>query len=274
MKNQTLICKENTNPTAIQEDFIKEVGDARGTLFLLPLENYVDIGTHYGANAYEAHRRGAQEIYCFEASSTNAEIATMLLDSCNITNYKLFNYAAAATSGNIVKLRKVISGENGRLENASSGQYTITNYEHEPQYKISEEFEPCTTISLEDIFTLCDIQTIRTMKVDIEGAEYDFLMNKDFSKVDSMYVEFHCGAKKNEELCRYLNQYFDIIIAYTAVDNATYVSEACGGPPAETQFIDINTIDFSKELHNMSFLNRRLSDNEEMKFHLNDRRIK
>jgi len=94
--------------------------------------------------------------------------------------------------------------------------------------------------------------------VDIEGAEYDFLMNKDLSNIDSMYIEFHCGPKKNKDLCIYLSQYFYILGAYTASDDKTHMSPIATGD-GDT-FINIGEIDFDMELHYMMLTNKNLKD--------------
>ena len=49
------------------------------------------------------------------------------------------------------------------------------------------------------------------MKVDCEGAEYDFLMSQNLSKVLFLTMELHAGFIGEEramELLEYLNQYF------------------------------------------------------------------
>ena len=51
------------------------------------------------------------------------------------------------------------------------------------------------------------------MKVDCEGSEYEFLMNKDLSKISFLVMELHngyLGEKKTEELLQYLNKFFDL----------------------------------------------------------------
>ena len=50
------------------------------------------------------------------------------------------------------------------------------------------------------------------LKLDIEGAEYDFLLGKDLSRIGALGLEIHgpYGEEKKQELKDYLLKYFDI----------------------------------------------------------------
>lgn len=237
--------KNQFDQEKIVDQFMESLNGAMNQgIHVAPYHTYVDVGTHYGAYIFAAHRRGYSKIYGFEASAINTSIAHRILQQQNVSNYRIYNFAVSNESGNIVKLRKLRDIE-------STGQYSIIDYSlyENPKKKMGEEYENCMTISLDRIFDLCDIEHIDTMKVDIEGAEYDFLMNKDLSRIRTMYIEFHCGPTKNKELGHYLSKYFDIYGFYTALDHNVVNSVQAGG-------IDVEDIDFTQEIHYMVLLNK------------------
>ena len=99
----------------------------------------------------------------------------------------------------IVKLRKYIAWE---TDDTNSGNFGITGIidENNNGYK-SEEYEEVETMSLEELIKRISIydwkmpslppSEIGLLKIDIEGAEFDFLYNKDLSKIKYITGEFH-----------------------------------------------------------------------------------
>ncbi len=244
-----LVCNGDMNIEMINKTFVKEANAARSHgLWTRTMKNFVDVGAHYGGYTYEAARLGVEKIYSFEASYTNFHLAQQLLNGHNINNYRIFNLAVSDKSGDIAKLRKITNS--GDFQKAESGQYSIIDYkDYQSSSLSSEEYECCMTISLEDIFRVCRLDQIDAMKIDIEGSEYNFLINKDLSRIKTMYIEFHCGPKKNKELCEYLCTYFDIVNAYTSRNNTLHIS-------TEDRLVQIGDIDFDKEIHYMSLANK------------------
>jgi len=55
-----------------------------------------------------------------------------------------------------------------------------------------------STISIDDIFTVHQIESCKLLKVDIEGSEYDaFSTFSNIDKVENISIELHrCGAAK------------------------------------------------------------------------------
>jgi len=58
------------------------------------------------------------------------------------------------------------------------------------------------TISIEDICK--QYGKINLLKIDVEGSEYEFLMNKDLSKINYIVGEFHFSSEKIEALINWI----------------------------------------------------------------------
>lgn len=94
--------------------------------------------------------------------------------------------AVGSKSGEIVKLQKYWGdGDNDTL----SGNFGTTQYLNEGNgHGWKGEYEEVVTISFDD---LVKGREIGLLKIDCEGAEYDFLMDADLSKVKYIVGEFH-----------------------------------------------------------------------------------
>lgn len=62
------------------------------------------------------------------------------------------------------------------------------------------------------MFDFFGLNYVDFMKIDIEGAEYDFLLDKDLSRIASMGIEIHgtFGKEKKEKLKSHFDKYFEI----------------------------------------------------------------
>ena len=61
------------------------------------------------------------------------------------------------------------------------------------------------SISLEEIIE--KYGEINLLKIDVEGSEYPFLLNKDLSKVNHIVGEMHFGKEQQIELINWLNKF-------------------------------------------------------------------
>jgi len=71
----------------------------------------------------------------------------------------------------------------------------------------------CETIDLDKIYEENKFDYIDYMKVDCEGSEYDFLMNKDLSRINFLVIELHdgfLGKEKADQLLRYIDKFFKL----------------------------------------------------------------
>tara|TARA_R100001082_G_scaffold110270_2_gene89749 strand:- start:10 stop:795 length:786 start_codon:yes stop_codon:yes gene_type:complete len=214
-------------------------------------KSFVDVGVHYGGYLYAGRYRGASEVYGFEASWSNCCIAEEMIQKCSLSNVRVFNLAASSKSGEIVQLTKVKSED---ASSWKSGNYSITDSDTLPDnMEKSHEHENVLTIDLENIFKLCELDTIDVLKVDIEGAEYDFLNNKDLSNINYINIEFHGKPHDTKALCEHMCKTHNLMMGYTSKDDTRLI------PVANNRSVPIDRIDFSKDLHFALFQHKSLN---------------
>jgi FkbM family methyltransferase len=214
MKKDKLIFKDMESKESKQHWLNRELKDAEHTYHIpgvrtaFPLSFHrrnltaVDIGSNLGAFCLYA-KDIFQNIYGFEASYN-----TFLAGRENIKqldNIKTYNLAASRFDDEILKIAVCPTTELSR----------DTSFFHVSGQK-NENIEEVKTISLDGIYKKCKIDYIDYLKIDCEGSEYEFLMDKDLSKIDYLTMEIHpgyIGNTKAKELLLYLNKYF--ILNYT-----------------------------------------------------------
>jgi FkbM family methyltransferase len=101
---------------------------------------------------------------------------------------KVLHKAIYSKDGEIVKLKKYMVDGN----DTNSGNFSITGfvYSHNNHGWGGDEYEEVETISLETILQMVG-GNIGLLKIDVEGAEVDALLNKDLSKIKYITGEFH-----------------------------------------------------------------------------------
>ncbi len=94
--------------------------------------------------------------------------------------------AVSSKSGDVVKLMKFWGdGDNDTV----SGNFGTTEFVNKiNNHGWRGDYEECITISLED---LIGEKEVGLLKIDCEGAEFDFLYEKDLSKIKYIVGEFH-----------------------------------------------------------------------------------
>jgi FkbM family methyltransferase len=139
---------------------------------------------------------------CIDASSYNIDQFRK-----NHPNFNglLLNKALYSKSNEIVKLKKY-TDEN--LKDTPSGNFGILDfvYQHNNHGWKDNEYEEISSLSLEDLLLMIN-DDVDLLKVDIEGSEYDFLCNKDLSKINYIVMELHnfLGEKK-KILCDWIKR--------------------------------------------------------------------
>lgn len=161
-------------------------------------ELVIDCGCNVGGFA-EAYNSRFKNFLAIDASSYNVE------EYKKHHKHKVIHTALSAKDGEVVELRKYMG--NGD-DDTNSGNFGITGFVsagNNHGYR-SEDYEEVTTTSLETI--LKGIDEVGLLKVDIEGAEYDFLLNKDLSKIKWITGEFHnfLGDEKQIELFNWIGK--------------------------------------------------------------------
>lgn len=122
--------------------------------------------------------------------------------SYNIEEYKknhstdAIHKALWSRDGEILKLKKFI-GPND--DETNSGNFGVMGLDRGNGVGwIGDEYEEVETITLETL--LADIDEVGLLKLDIEGAEWEFLYGKDLSKIKYITMELHnfLGEQKKD----------------------------------------------------------------------------
>lgn len=156
-------------------------------------ELVIDAGCNVGGFS-KAFGYRLNNVLAIDASSYNIE------QYQKIHHHPTLHKALYSVDGEIAKLRKYMVNE--RNDDTNSGNYSITGFVYEENNNgwNSEEWEEVQTISLETV--LAPYDEVGLLKIDIEGAEWDFLMGKDLSKIKYITGEFHnfLGEDKHKAL--------------------------------------------------------------------------
>ena len=141
----------------------------------------IDCGCNVGGFA-EAFKPVFNNFLAIDASSYNVE------QYQSHHHHPTLHKALGKEDGKWVQLRKYMGdGDN----DTNSGNFGVTGFVNEDNkhgYR-SDDWEDVETISLETI--LKDIPEVELLKVDIEGAEFDFLYGKNLRKIKWITGEFH-----------------------------------------------------------------------------------
>ena len=177
----------------------------------------VDIGANVGTFAAYASPFFSN-IYSIEAATRTYNAAVKNLSS--YSNVTVDHLAAWATCNHEIAIYKNESDLSG-----DSSCYLSTS-------TLQHESESVKTISLPGVYERYNIDYIDYLKVDCEGAEYDFLIDQDLSKINFLVMEIHpgyLGPEKTKDLLQYLEKYFNkefmvgehILFYHSKKNNAT-----------------------------------------------------
>jgi FkbM family methyltransferase len=158
-------------------------------------ELVMDIGANVGG-FWNAWRFRFDNLHLVEPSVYNCE-------QIRLNGYEgsYSRNAVGKTSGEVLKLMKYWeSDDNDTL----SGNFGTTQYiNNDNGHGWKGDYEECITLSFSD---LTKNQEIGLLKVDCEGAEYDFLIDADLSKVKYIVMELHnfIGGVKQKQLMTHI----------------------------------------------------------------------
>lgn len=159
-------------------------------------EVVIDAGCNVGGFA-QAFKGRFNNLLAVDASSYN--ISEYQKHHSHPTLHK----ALYSKDKEVVKLKKYVVADNNN--DTCSGNYGITGFSNGDGW-ISEDWEEVTTMSLETLIKPYD--SVGLLKIDIEGAEWDFLYGKDLSKIKWITGEFHnflfSGDTKGEQLMEWI----------------------------------------------------------------------
>jgi len=173
----------------------------------------VDLGSNMGFFVADYHD-AFESLYAIDASYENfvetlKRVLYLNLKEKKAENVVCFNLAAANKTGEIVKVYR--HDYNGQSVSPMTQTDMFTS--QYPQWDESKEtYHNVTSVSLEGLYELLGVNYIDYLKIDIEGAEYPFLLGQDLSRIGALALELHgtLGSAKKEEMKKYLERYFEI----------------------------------------------------------------
>lgn len=137
----------------------------------------VDLGTHLGSFALLAYDKGSRKIFSYEALKFNYDLAK---ENLLETNVKLFNMAVWRSDEDIEKLKF-----DTNIVDWNTGMGRVVDNDAD-------------AVELKDVFAvkfdslLSDFQSVKILKIDIEGSEYAVLYtSKMLEKIECIIGEFH-----------------------------------------------------------------------------------
>ena len=146
----------------------------------------VDVGANIGGFSC-AFAHLFSKIVAIEANPDSCECLLGNLKKRGITNVEVHSLAVSDVKGKTTNLYKIDEGDDSHSGNCG------TEWDKSSSYEILETEEVPTT-DLEEVFSLCGESYIDYLKVDCEGAEYNFLLDKDLNNVGYIVGEYHPGV--------------------------------------------------------------------------------
>ena len=143
----------------------------------------VDIGANLGAFPVVNHKK-FNRIICIEPSQDSVDNIFKNLNAHNITNAEVYRLAVSNVSDQDLRLHPYKTHNYSGNAITTNSNYLKHQYDH-------DHYEDVKSISLEDVFSKFNLTKIDYLKLDCEGAEVPFLLNKDLSKIDNIGMELH-----------------------------------------------------------------------------------
>jgi len=153
---------------------LKEIGFAPGDVV-------IDLGGHVGiVSIYLAKKYPFLKIYAYEPAPDNYRHFLDNLDANGISNVEVFNQAVTA-DGRTLKMIAYYECNSG----GATGQLREMKLPHRVNFEVQ-------STTLDSIFRKRNIHSCKLLKIDVEGSEYEILMNaRCLSQVEFLAGEFH-----------------------------------------------------------------------------------
>jgi FkbM family methyltransferase len=160
----------------------------------------VDIGGNTGQFSLK-YANFFKKIHIYEPQKECQEIISKNIK--NVSNITLYNEAVYNVSNFHVNLMSHHNLDSGSV----AVQSDLIVVKEWTQNIVDEK---CRTISLEDVIDRVG-GCVDYMKIDCETSEYNFLINKDLSKIKYIGIELHwqLGKENFDNLVNHILKYFD-----------------------------------------------------------------
>jgi FkbM family methyltransferase len=160
----------------------------------LPLA--IDIGANLGAFSI-TYCRNFTKIIAIEPNLDTLRAFNYTLTENGIDNVHLYNYAVGNTCGTT----KLYRGGGEQISGNASTACQVGEYEEVP------------AIDFQGVMNLAGNNYIDYMKIDCEGAEYDFLQGQDLSNIYCITGEYHgSNIQQQNKLWSHLKKTHDITL--------------------------------------------------------------
>lgn len=153
----------------------------------------LDIGANVGSlSIMLAKQYPFLKIYAYEAHPINYTILKKNIEDNNVTNISAFNFAVYSVDDHFIDIN---------LNSVNTGASTIfVNPKDHPKL-YSPEFSniEVPTISMDSIIRSNNIDSIKLLKMDCEGSEFDIIENSNLIneiKISNFAIEVHLFMEK------------------------------------------------------------------------------
>lgn len=180
---------------------VDELKDYRGKVILTPDDVWADLGANIGTFGVLIHDK-VKKIYGFEPEPNNCLVIKEQIKYNKMLNYELIEKAVMNVNDGPMPLF---------LDELDMGHTLIKNKAN--KRKNTANIIEVPVISFKEL--MMQYPDINKIKMDIEGAEYDIVLNYDWSKIDQLIVEYH-SIKEDEHFYKY-NLFFDCLKSYFPV---------------------------------------------------------
>jgi len=171
----------------------------------------IDCGCNVGAFVLNNHNK-FDKFICFDILEENLEILKNNLLNKNI-NYECEKRACFSESNKSISVYAHSQSDGSVNYFGNSGNVGIklfNNGDNKWGWNEENKIDEVKTITIEEI--LEKYSPVKLLKVDIEGSEYDFLMNKNLNKIEYIVGEMHfLESQQTKELIEYISKTHDII---------------------------------------------------------------
>lgn len=137
-----------------------------------PIFGVLDIGAHIGTFMRLACLNEARVIHCYEPYPANFDVL--------LKNIRLYTNPA------IVCYNEAVSGKGGFI--------TLHIEDNNANHSINSKSESLMSVDSRAFDTLFDVNEFDLLKIDVEGAEYDFNFEAIPDRISRLAIEIHkCG---------------------------------------------------------------------------------
>jgi FkbM family methyltransferase len=178
----------------------------------------VDIGANLGCFSILGSRV-FKKVFALEPVKQNLNFINKIIDDFSLNNISTYKLGVSNNNKDV----KIYN-----LHGDSGGCSIYKGYANDQQKEY--EFENIEVINFPTLFTKLNIDLIDYLKIDCEGAEFEFLYNQDMSNVRLLAIEVHgsppdCNVTQSEFL-RFLCNNFKNIFArnnlFFGINRETY----------------------------------------------------